>query len=57
MNNLGFLSELSYEDEICQNFIKYLHNDIATKYLVARLKDNYVSKTHFNNLDEDEIEL
>ena len=27
LNNLDFLLELSYEDNIFQNFIKYLHND------------------------------
>ena len=36
LNNLNFLSDLSLEDNIFKNFIKYFNDKAATKYLVAR---------------------
>ena len=39
--NLQFLLDLNNKDELFYNFIKYLYNNTASKYLVAKSQDKH----------------
>ena len=43
--DMQFLSDIGNEEETYHNFIKHLHSNSVSKYLVAKSQDKHVSKT------------